>query len=123
MRQEPRKPPAAVPQDEWLSEQLRDRELAVAYLNAALDDGDQASFMLALRNVAKALGGVAMLARITGMNRVALSRALSVNGNPELRNFTRILEASGLRFVIAAKESARPVRGKAHARSATRSSA
>jgi probable addiction module antidote protein len=102
---------------------LRDRELAVAYLNAALDDGDQASFMLALRNVAKALGGVAMLARITGMNRVALSRALSVNGNPELRNFTRILEASGLRFVIAAKESARPVRGKAHARSATRSAA
>jgi probable addiction module antidote protein len=123
MRQEPKKSPAAVPQDEWLSAQLRDRELAVAYLNAALKEGDQAAFMLALRNVAKARGGVAMLARFTGMNRVALSRALSVNGNPELRNFTRILDASGLRFVIAAKESARPGRSKARARSAARSAA
>jgi len=108
----------AVPQDEWLSEQLRDREMAVAYLNAALDEGDQAAFMLALRNVAKARGGVAMLARLTGMNRVALSRALSVNGNPELRNLTRILDASGLRFVIAAKEGARRRRGRAQARRA-----
>ena len=123
MKQEPRKIPAAVPQDEWLSEQLRDRELAAAYLNAALAEGDQAAFMLALRNVAKARGGVAMLARFTGMNRVALSRALSVNGNPELRNFTRILDASGLRFVIAAKERARPGRGKAHARIVARSAA
>lgn len=120
MKREPGKASAAVPQDEWLSEQLRDRELAVAYLNAALDEGDQASFMLALRNVAKARGGVAMLARFTGMNRVALSRALSVNGNPELRNFTRILDASGLRFVIAAKKSTRPGRAKSHARGASR---
>lgn len=123
MRQEPRKISAAVPQDEWLSEQLRDRELAVAYLNAALDEGDQASFMLALRNVAKARGGVAMLARFTGMNRVALSRALSVKGNPELRNFTRILDASGLRFVIAPKKRANPARGKAQGRSAARPAA
>ena len=108
----------AVPQDEWLGQQLRDPELAVAYLNAALDEGDQAAFMLALRNVAKARGGVAMLSRLTGMNRVALSRALSVTGNPELRNLTRILDASGLRLVVAAKESAKRVRGKAQARRA-----
>lgn len=116
MRREAKRVPAAVPQDEWLSEQLRDREMAVAYLNAALEEGDQAAFMLALRNVAKARGGVTMLARLTGMNRVALSRALSVNGNPELRNLTRILDASGLRFVIAAKENARRGRGKAQVR-------
>ena len=41
-------------QGEWLTEQLRDPELCVAYLNAALAEGDQAAFMLALRNVAKA---------------------------------------------------------------------
>ncbi len=120
MRRERKRSPAAAPQDEWLSGQLRDRELAVAYLNAALEEGDQAAFMLALRNVAKARGGVAMLARFTGMNRVALSRALSVNGNPELRNFTRILDASGMRFVIAAKERAKPARRKAQPRSAAR---
>ncbi len=118
MRREPKHGPAAVPQDEWLSEQLRDREMAVAYLNAALEEGDQAAFMLALRNVARARGGVAMLARLTGMNRVALSRALSVNGNPELRNLTRILDASGLRFVIAAKEKTTRGRSKTQVRSA-----
>src|SRR5690348_13339679 len=82
-------------QGEWLTEQLRDPELCVAYLNAALAEGDQSAFMLALRNVAKARGGVAAMARETGMNRVALSRALSEAGNPELRNLTKILEASG----------------------------
>ena len=76
----------AVAQDDWLTDQLRDPELSVAYLNAALAEGDQAAFMLALRNVAKARGGVAALARETGMNRVALSRALSESGNPELRS-------------------------------------
>lgn len=113
MTRDRKKVPAAVPGDEWLIEQLRDQELAVAYLNAALEEGDQAAFMLALRHVAKASGGVALLARLTGMNRVALSRALSVNGNPEFRSLTRILNASGLRFVIAAKKSARRGRGRA----------
>ena len=50
--------------------------------------------MLALRNVAKARGGVAAMARETQMNRVALSRALSEAGNPELRSLTKILAAS-----------------------------
>lgn len=61
MRRERRDLPAAVPQDEWLIEQLRDADMSVAYLNAALVEGDQVAFMLALRNVAKARGGVAML--------------------------------------------------------------
>ena len=39
-------------QAEWLSRLLRDPELRVEYLNAALAEGDQAAFMLALRNVA-----------------------------------------------------------------------
>lgn len=90
-------------QGEWLTEQLRDPELRVTYLNAALAEGDQAAFMLALRNVAKARGGVAAMARETGMNRVALSRALSEAGNPELRNLTKILEASGLELKVVPK--------------------
>ena len=91
----------AVDQSEWLIGQLRDSELAVEYLNAALAAGDQAAFMLALRNVAKARGGVAAMARETGMNRVALSRSLSESGNPELRSLTKILAASGLKLVVA----------------------
>jgi len=98
-------------QSKWLTAQLRDPELCVAYLNAALAEGDQAAFMLALRNVAKARGGVAAMARETGMNRVALSRALSEAGNPELRSLTKILEASGLEFKVVPKGKRRGQRG------------
>jgi probable addiction module antidote protein len=104
-------------QGEWLTQQLRDPELCVAYLNAALAEGDQAAFMLALRNVAKARGGVAAMARETGMNRVALSRALSEAGNPELRSLTRILEASGLEFKVVPKR--RDGRRRGHSRGKT----
>jgi probable addiction module antidote protein len=93
----------AMPQDEWLIDQLRDAELSVAYLNAALAEGDQAAFMLALRNVAKARGGVAAMARETGLNRVALSRALTESGNPELRSLIKMLDASGLQLVVVSK--------------------
>ena len=108
-------------QAEWLNAQLRDPELAVAYLNAALAEGDQAAFMLALRNVAKARGGVAAMARETGMNRVALSRTLSESGNPELRSLTRILEASGLAFLVVPKSKPKRIR-RPHARGKVRTS-
>jgi len=98
-------------QSDWLTEQLRDPELCVAYLNAALAEGDQAAFMLALRNVAKARGGVTAIARASGMNRVALSRALSAAGNPELRSLTKILGASGLEFKVVRKGTRRQQRG------------
>jgi probable addiction module antidote protein len=109
------KSPPAEDQGEWLTEQLRDPELCVAYLNAALAEGDQGAFMLALRNVAKARGGVTAMARETGMNRVALSRALSEAGNPELRSLTKILEATGLEFKVVAKAK-RSGQRRAHAR-------
>jgi len=105
----------AVPQDEWLLGQLRDAEFAVAYLNAALAEGDQATFMLALRDVAKARGGVAAMARGTGMNRVALSRALTKNGNPELRSLMKMLDVSGLQLIVVSKSQ--PSRVQRHHRS------
>src|SRR5207302_1312880 len=61
----------------------------------------------ALRDVAKARGGVAAVARETGLNRVALWRSFSAEGNPELGSLNRILEATGFRPVIAsAKKTA-----------------
>lgn len=106
MRRAQKKVPAAVPHEDWLLERLRDAELAAEYLNAALAEGDQAAFMLALRDVAKARGGVAAVARETGLNRVALWRSLSVEGNPELGSLNRILKATGLRLVIASAKKA-----------------
>jgi probable addiction module antidote protein len=56
-----------------------------AYLNAALDDGDPKVFLLALRNVAVARGGMVKIARTCKLNRESLYRMLSKQGNPSLQ--------------------------------------
>jgi len=48
--------------EDVLDEDLRDPAEAVGYLNACLEDGDPEVFLLALRDVARARGGVATLA-------------------------------------------------------------
>jgi probable addiction module antidote protein len=113
MKRERKALPAAVPHDDWLLDQLKDAEFAAEYLNASLAEGDRAAFMLALRQVARARGGISAIARHSRLNRAALSRALSKRGNPELDSLSRILEASGLRILVAAKGSARRRRGRA----------
>lgn len=44
----------SLPYEDWLIESLKDRKEAAAYLKAAIEDGDQAALMLALRHVAQA---------------------------------------------------------------------
>ncbi len=91
--------------DDWLAQKLQDPAEAAAYLQAAIDEGDQAALMLALRRVAQARGGVARLASTASLTREATYRMLSPKGNPELRSFTAILSAAGLRLLV---EPAKP---------------
>ena len=92
--------PASVPHEPWLIERLRDPEDAAAYLEAAIEDGDQSVLMLALRRIALARGGVAAIARKSKLTREATYRMLSKSGNPELRSLTAILGAAGLRLSV-----------------------
>jgi len=92
--------PASVPYEEWLLERLKSPEEAAAYLEAALEEGDQAILMLALRQVAMARGGVAKLARRSKLAREATYRMLSDTGNPELRSLRALLRAAGLRLSV-----------------------
>lgn len=84
---------------------LKKRKEAVAYLNAALEDGDPEVFLLALRDVAEAQGGVRGLALKSGLNRENLYRMLSKNGNPELSSLHTLLEAMGFKFEIKLKKA------------------
>ena len=81
---------------------LADPGEAAAYLNAAIEDGDRAVFLLALRNVAEAHGGMAELAGKAGLNRESLYRMLSKRGNPEIKSLTALLQAMGLRLAVEA---------------------
>ena len=46
-----------------LIEALKDPREAAAYLNAAIEDGDKEVFLLAMRNVAQAHGGMSAVAK------------------------------------------------------------
>jgi len=95
--------PAAVPAKPYVLERLRDPQTAAAYLSAAAGEDDPGAFLQALRNVTEARGGISKIASRTGLNRQQLYRTLSKEGNPELRSLAKILDASGLQFVVAAK--------------------
>jgi probable addiction module antidote protein len=90
----------SLPYEDWLLEQLKDPDEAAGYLEAVIAEGNQAALMLALRQIAKANGGVAAVARRAKLTREAAYRILSKSGNPELRSLNAILGAAGLRLSI-----------------------
>ena len=79
---------------------LKDPKAASAYLNAALEAGDKRAFLLALRNVLEAQGGMTEVSRRTKMNRVSLYKMLSKNGNPGFENILILLRTVGIRFKV-----------------------
>ena len=89
---------------EALLEALKDPEEAKVYLEVALEeyeeDNDKEAFLLALRNVAEAQGGLSALARRTNLNRQNLYRALSPRGNPRLNTIGAILHGLGFRLSV-----------------------
>ena len=84
---------------------LKDARHAQAYLNASLEDEDRRVFLLALRNVAEAHGGMTKLARSTHISREHIYRMLSEKGNPELATLKTFLSAVGFKLAI---ETSRP---------------
>lgn len=98
--------PASVPDRPHLLEWLKDVENAAGYVEAAIELGDPAGILQALRNVAEARGGLARIAEKTGLNRETLYRTLSKRGNPELKSLTAILEATGLRLSVTTRKAA-----------------
>ena len=96
--------PPSVPAEPYLLKRLRDPELAAAYLTAAAEEVDPAAFMVALRRVADAHGGIASIARRTRLNRQQLYKTLSWEGNPEFRTFRAILDAAGFSLTVTPKE-------------------
>src|SRR5271157_5691522 len=93
--------PRSAPYDDLLMEMLKDEDRALAYLNAALDEQDPRIFLIALRNVTQAQGGIARVATRSGLNRESLYRALSENGNPSVHTLAAVLRALGARLGVA----------------------
>ena len=90
--------------DIGLHEDLRDPVEAAEHLNAALEDGTQNVFLMALRDVAKA-HGLTRLARETALNRENMYRILSEEGNPQLSSLKALLDSLELKLSIEPKRA------------------
>ena len=82
-----------------LKEDLLDPVEAAEYLNAALEDGSQEAFLMALKDVANAKG-ISEIARETKLNRENLYRILSTQGNPKLKSLNSVLHSVGLKLSV-----------------------
>ena len=89
---------------ESLIEDLKDIEYAREYLSVALEqydqDKDAAAFLVALKDVAEAQGGLTRLARKTNLNRENLYKVLSARGNPRLDTIGSLLNGLGFRLAV-----------------------
>ena len=98
-----RKKPPIPTYHEDLIKRLKDKHYAEMYLNATLEDEDRRVFLIALRNVVEAQGGITKLARLTKISREHIYRMLSEKGNPEFVTLKNLLSAIGLKLAIETK--------------------
>jgi probable addiction module antidote protein len=86
--------------DEYHLEWLKDPENAAAFLNTVIEDNDKDAFLLALRDVAQAQGGMTVIAEKTHVSRSSLYKTLSKRGNPEFNSISKLLHSMGLRLTV-----------------------
>lgn len=93
--------------DEAVIEMIHnDPAFAEEYLRAAFEqldeEGGEAGFLMALRHLVEARGGMAEIAAKAGLSRESLYRALSPKGNPTLHTMRQVVHATGLTFAALA---------------------
>ena len=100
-------PPTTGYRDDLLDDLRAEPDYAIGYLNAALAEGHEA-FLVALKDVVDARLGMTGLSEQAELNREALYRALSEEGNPRLTTLERILAALGLHLAVVSAPANRP---------------
>ena len=87
---------------EVLIEKLRDLDYAAGYLTACYEEGTDV-FLLGIKDVAEAHGGLRSLANETALNRENLYDMLSKEGNPRLSSLSTILNNLGIEVTFKRK--------------------
>ena len=82
--------------DQFVESYLRDNPDRVDHflqivLKEYEEDGDEKSLLMALRQIAKAKGGMTALSKGTKLSRESLYKSLSPNGNPTLKTMKEVL--------------------------------
>jgi probable addiction module antidote protein len=88
------------------SDHLESEEDIIAYLEAALEDGDPALISAVLGDIARAKG-MTQISKRTGLGRESLYKALSQDGNPEFATVLKVIKALGLQLQVIPQENGR----------------
>ena len=89
-----------------LLKRLGDPEYAAEYLAQTLASRDKDAFLIALKDVVDAGGGIGQLAGRVRITRPSLYNILSKNGNPTLETLQQILKPLGLRVSVTLDQAA-----------------
>jgi len=76
------------------------QQIAARTLDAALSEHALEVFAQSLKEVVRARGGFTAVARKTGLNRTALYRTLSADGDPRLNTLIVLPPVVGLRLAV-----------------------
>jgi probable addiction module antidote protein len=88
-----------------LLKRLANLDYAAGYLTECLEQGEP-EFLLSLRDVVEAHGGVGQLAKVAKLNRESLYRLLSKGGNPRLSSLASVLGGLGIELQFVPKAEA-----------------
>jgi len=91
---------------------LDSEEAMAAYLNAELAEGNPYYIKLALSNIARA-HNMSALSKETGISRMGLYKALSLDGNPEYGTIQKIVNALNMRLIVVPNTPRRQKRKEA----------
>ena len=93
-----------VPYDEVATRMYADDpQLAADMLNACLEDGAMDEFLVALRQIAQAYGGMHEVARVAGLHEKTLYKSLTVSGNPTLKTLLGLADVMHMRLTFVPK--------------------
>jgi len=90
----------AVKLTDILKAHLENPEQAAKYLTACFEESPDV-FLLGLRDVVEAQGGMGRAAKSSKLNRESLYRLLSRRGNPRLSSLSAVLSSLGLKVRFA----------------------
>ena len=86
---------------------LKNPNYAVGYLKASFDDLNPRVFLLALKDVIEATGGITKFSRLSKIPRITLYRMLSKRGNPEFFTLAHLLHSLGLKLTVTKEKNPR----------------
>lgn len=77
-----------------IADYLDSNEMIAEYLNIVLEEGNDSEIVVAIGNIAKAIG-MTKIAEETGMSRPSLYKALSEGAKPQFSTIMKVLKAVG----------------------------